>query len=192
MVALCWRHLEPIWDPPEGRHEALWAHVVIHWTCIHDPFVPKLLYLSVERRWNFSVDTVDVVAHGYARFRSYLTVLLPHPPRSTNGSSTGTGLPTVPVQPKAAGGSGRLNSSDLWLQGRGAREHCWDPRVVASPEAAAAAMRAAVAPVTASDAFSNDPSPKFKALQVDTALLPQYVDSYERSVDLEMWVIGVC
>lgn len=35
-------------------------------------FVFQVLYLALEKRYNFSVDDLDVVANGYLRFRSYV------------------------------------------------------------------------------------------------------------------------
>jgi hypothetical protein len=32
-----------------------------------------LLYTSMEKRYNFSLDELDVVANGYAHFRSFFT-----------------------------------------------------------------------------------------------------------------------
>lgn len=34
----------------------------------------KVLYLTLEKRYNFSLDELDVVANGYKHFRSFFTV----------------------------------------------------------------------------------------------------------------------
>jgi hypothetical protein len=34
----------------------------------------KVLYLTLEKRYNFSMDELDVVANGYKHFRSFFTV----------------------------------------------------------------------------------------------------------------------
>eukprot|EP00268_Persea_americana_P026889 TRINITY_DN2642_c1_g1_i16.p1 TRINITY_DN2642_c1_g1~~TRINITY_DN2642_c1_g1_i16.p1 ORF type:complete len:296 (+),score=69.92 TRINITY_DN2642_c1_g1_i16:741-1628(+) len=36
--------------------------------------VKKVLYMALEKRYNFSLDDLDVVANGYSRFRSYLQI----------------------------------------------------------------------------------------------------------------------
>uniref|UniRef100_A0A0A9H3A3 Methyltransferase-like protein 22 n=1 Tax=Arundo donax TaxID=35708 RepID=A0A0A9H3A3_ARUDO len=78
-----------IWSPSEieeaEKATVLYAADVIYSNDLTDLFfdtvkrlmsigAKKVLYLALEKRYNFSLDELDVVANGYAHFRSFFTV----------------------------------------------------------------------------------------------------------------------
>ncbi|KAK2371437.1 putative methyltransferase family protein [Trifolium repens] len=81
----------------------------------------KVLYMALEKRYNFSFSDLDVVANGYSHFRSYLR-----------------------------------DDED------------------------------------AIESFEPTSMPKFVGKQMDISQIPQYVNEYERTRDVEIWQIKYC
>ena len=120
----------------------------------------RVLYLTIEKRFNFSVAELTVAANGYRRFMSYLDV-----------------LPAIPCHQHCEGGSRRQQQQQQ------------PPQVIdAESEAEKATGEGGKLKKDKGSEGEGKGSGKFRAQRLTTEQLPQRLP-YERVKELEIWRI---